>query len=118
MLASLVLLALAANHVSAFPSMLSEAFLNKRNAEPALAESPCPHMAALAKRQAPGITPPFDAATQYVSNTGAHQFVAPGPTDQRGPCMHHLSTVHREICVLTEYRPGSQCYGKPWISTA
>ena len=107
MLASLVLLALAANHVSAFPSMLSEAFLNKRNAEPALAESPCPHMAALAKRQAPGITPPFDAATQYVSNTGAHQFVAPGPTDQRGPCMHHLSTVHRKICVLTEYRPGS-----------
>lgn len=98
MLAFLVLLALAANYVSAFPSMLSETFLNKRNAEPALAESPCPHMAALAKRQAPGITPPFDAATQYVSNTGTHKFVAPGPTDQRGPCKCHLSTFHLNLC--------------------
>lgn len=110
MLTSLVMLALAANHVSAFPAMLSEAFLNKRNAEPALTDSPCPHMAALAKRQAPGITPPFDAATQYVSNTGAHAFVAPGPTDQRGPCKHHLSTIHLEY-VLTEYRPWSKCHG-------
>ena len=30
--------------------------------------------------------PPFDAAAQYVSNQGAHTFVAPGPTDQRGEC--------------------------------
>lgn len=110
MLTSVVLLALAANHVSAFPSMLSEAFLNKQNADPALADSPCPHMAALAKRQAPGVIPPFDAATQYVSNTGAHAFVAPGPTDQRGPCKHPLSTVHLEY-LLTEYRPWSKCHG-------
>ncbi|MCJ1441811.1 MAG: hypothetical protein MMC23_002303 [Stictis urceolatum] len=38
------------------------------------------------KRQAPGITPPFDAEQQYVSNTGAHAFVAPSGDDQRGPC--------------------------------
>lgn len=30
--------------------------------------------------------PPFDPTTQYVSNTGAHAFVAPGSGDQRGPC--------------------------------
>ena len=97
MLASVVLLALAANQVSAFPSMLSEAFLNKRNADPALADAPCPHMAELAKRQAPGITPPFDAATQYVSNTGANAFVAPGPTDARGPCKYCLNIVHLDV---------------------
>ncbi|KAI9658792.1 MAG: hypothetical protein M1821_002352 [Bathelium mastoideum] len=30
--------------------------------------------------------PPFDAAAQYISNQGAHAFVAPGATDQRGEC--------------------------------
>lgn len=85
MLAFLVMLALSVQQVFAFPSFLSEA-LNKRHADQALADSPCPHMAKLAKRQAPGITPPFNAAEQYVSNTGANAFVPPGPTDQRGPC--------------------------------
>ncbi|KAK5117333.1 hypothetical protein LTR62_005950 [Meristemomyces frigidus] len=28
----------------------------------------------------------FDAAAQYVDTTGTHAFVAPGATDQRGPC--------------------------------
>jgi hypothetical protein len=28
----------------------------------------------------------FDAAKQYVSNTGDHAFIAPGPDNQRGPC--------------------------------
>ena len=30
--------------------------------------------------------PPFDAAAQYVSNQGAHAFIAPGPGDDRGEC--------------------------------
>ena len=30
--------------------------------------------------------PPFDAASQLVSTTGEHAFVAPGPGDARGPC--------------------------------
>ena len=46
------------------------------------------------KRQAPGVTPPFDASQQYVSNTGEHAFVAPGPTDQRGPCTHPFVPSH------------------------
>ncbi|KAF7974264.1 hypothetical protein HWV62_13050 [Athelia sp. TMB] len=29
---------------------------------------------------------PFDAATQLVSVSGNHAWIAPGPTDQRGPC--------------------------------
>lgn len=28
----------------------------------------------------------FSASDQYVSNTGSHAFVAPGPNDLRGPC--------------------------------
>ena len=87
MLCFLLLSALLANHAFAFPSILSEAFINKRNAERASIDSPCPHMNELAKRQAPGVTPPFDPSQQYVSTTGEHAFVAPGPTDQRGPCL-------------------------------
>jgi len=39
-----------------------------------------------AKRQTPLSIPPFDAAAQLVSTIGAHAFVAPQSTDQRGPC--------------------------------
>ena len=117
MLTKLAVLALSAQQVSAFPSLLSEAFLNKRNPDPALAGSPCPHMAAeLAKRQAPGVTPPFNAAEQYVSNMGANEFVAPGPTDQRGPCEYNVVRFY-QLIKLMYIRPGSQRYGQPWIST-
>lgn len=99
------LVGFAAQQASAFPSRLSEALIQirsadrqaeieharleerkpgcpfaKRVAEP----EACPY--AREKRQAPGVTPPFDASQQYVSNTGDHAFVAPGPNDQRGPC--------------------------------
>ena len=100
MLFSLVLLALSACNVYGFPSRLFEDLIQKRNAEPTQGDSPCPHMAELAKRdlaegsgyakrQAPGVVPPFNAAEQYVSNQGQYKFVAPGPTDQRGPCKYH-----------------------------
>ena len=32
------------------------------------------------------VQPAFDAKTQYVSTSGQYAWVAPGPTDQRGPC--------------------------------
>ncbi|KAH9837414.1 Cloroperoxidase [Teratosphaeria destructans] len=32
------------------------------------------------------IPPPFDASQQLVDVTGEHEFVPPGPGDQRGPC--------------------------------
>lgn len=97
MLAKVVLLALSVFKVSAFPSRLSEAFLQEQSGDAAPIGSPCPHMVELAKRAAaegskhakrqyPGAVPPFDAAVQYVSNQGEYIFVAPGPTDQRGPC--------------------------------
>ena len=104
MFAFFALLALSVYQVSAFPSQLSEALLQKRQADPIQIDSPCPHIAELAKRaatdgsenakrQAPGVVPPFNAAEQYVSNQGQHSFVAPGPADQRGPCKcSHIKT--------------------------
>lgn len=38
----------------------------------------------LAKRQV--TSPTFNAKEQYVSTKGKYKWVAPGPTDQRGPC--------------------------------
>ncbi|CAK4007144.1 aromatic peroxygenase-like [Lecanosticta acicola] len=34
----------------------------------------------------PLVPPPFDAATQYVSNQGQYAFVAPTASDSRGEC--------------------------------
>ena len=104
MLFSFVLLALSAYNVAGFPSHLSEALVQKRSAD----DSPCPHMVELAKRavaegsehakrQAPGVVPPFNAADQYVSNQGQHKFVAPGPTDQRGPCKYHRKKIEAKL---------------------
>jgi hypothetical protein len=85
---SLAILALSAQNVAAFPAMLSEAMIQIRGANEVQAhasgvEAGCP----FSKRQAKGITPPFDAAQQYVSNQGENAFVPPSGNDQRGPCM-------------------------------
>ena len=117
MLASFALLALSVYQVFAFPSHLSDAFLQNRNADPAHIDSPCPHMVELAitkgseiaKRQAPGTTPPFNAAEQYVSNQGQYEFVAPGPTDQRGPCKSLPAEVKLRRSHI--HRPGPERHG-------
>ena len=116
MLSSIVFVALAAGNAFAFPSLLSEAFVRKRNAEPATVDSPCFYMNEMVKRQAPGVTPPFDAATQYVSNQGAHAFVAPGPTDQRGPCQYHL--IMDQFQCSFDRRSWSERNGQPWVSSS
>ena len=117
MLTGFILLALSANKVSGFPSHLSDAFLQKRSADPAQVDSSCPHMVELAKRaviegsehakrQAPGTVPPFNAAEQYVSNQGQYEFVAPGPTDQRGPCKYHRINVEVKLSLFLYLGPG------------
>ena len=116
MLVSFALLALATPQVSAFPALLSEAFLHGRSAAPdaALIDTPCPHMKELAKRQAPGVTPPFNAKQQYVSTTGAHAFKAPGPDDQRGPCpglnamANHGYMPHNGVGSINDFITGTQ----------
>ncbi|RWA09762.1 heme-thiolate peroxidase [Xylaria grammica] len=82
----LPLLALATSLASAFPRYLSQAFLHPRSASEGRTISNglpgCPFV----KRQAAGVTPPFDAKQQYVSNAGKHAFVPPSGSDRRGPC--------------------------------
>jgi hypothetical protein len=75
----------------AFPAMMTDpnSPLVKRAMEAGLLNAD--PMEKLSKRQDQGtgaaaLAPIFDAASQYVSNTGAHAFKAPGPLDARGPC--------------------------------
>jgi len=66
------------------------------------------------KRQTPVSIPPFDAASQYVSNQGEHKFVAPGPTDQRGPCpglnamANHNYMPHNGIATIQQFIDGTE----------
>lgn len=59
------------------PAMEKRAMIEGRDDPPA-SGVPIPDPAQVA-----GI---FNAELQYVSNAGAHAFVAPGEGDQRGPC--------------------------------
>ena len=131
----LALMGIAAHQVSSFPSYLSEAMIQIRSADrqsqveqaqietrkpgcpfakrdpEAEAEPGCPF--AKEKRQAPGVTPPFDASQQYVSNTGDHAFVAPGPTDQRGPCMHLATHAPYSLVNQVSIRSWLERNGQP-----
>lgn len=86
---------LARMKATAITSILTLAFAGLASAYPSILE----HLEAqeaskkasrwslpFSKRQAPGVIPPFDAASQYVSTSGDYAFVAPGSGDQRGPC--------------------------------
>ncbi|KAF2148326.1 Cloroperoxidase [Myriangium duriaei CBS 260.36] len=52
---------------------------------------------------------PFNASQQYISNQGQYKFVAPGPTDQRGPCpglnamANHGYLPHDGIATIPEF---------------
>ena len=89
---SFLLFTLSAIQVTAFPHLNANSIeeftkLTKKSSEcPHLAKqngAECPHLAKNneLKRQ---IT--FDPATQQVSTTGQHAWVAPGTGDQRGVC--------------------------------
>lgn len=132
---TLALVGIAAQPALSFPSYLSEAMIQIRTAdqkakdanakleqrEPgcpfakreasAEAKPGCPY--AREKRQAPGVTPPFDASQQYVSNTGSHAFKAPSATDQRGPCpglnamANHGYMPHNGIGQMSDFVQGT-----------
>jgi len=62
-----------------------------------------------AVKRAPG----FDAEAQYVSTTGAHAFVPPGPNDLRGPCpglnamANHNYIPHNGVATITQFTQGT-----------
>jgi len=65
------------------------AFAATAQAYPSIADAAAKSLAnrdELQERQFPGAIPPFDAKSQYVSNTGKYAFVPPSGNDQRGPC--------------------------------
>ncbi|KAF2501596.1 hypothetical protein BU16DRAFT_569583 [Lophium mytilinum] len=119
---AVALLSLTPQDVFAFPSHLSEALIQIRTHNEARAaveersssEAPpeCPF--SKQKRQLAGVTPPFDAKSQYVSNTGAHKFVPPSGSDQRGPCpglnamANHGYMPHSGVGSITDFITGTQ----------
>lgn len=88
----------------AFPAGLSDAVAGMNQ------KRDCP----FAKRQAPGVRPPFDPTLQYVSNTGKHAFRAPSSTDRRGPCpglnaaANHGYLPSNGIGTITDFIEGCQ----------
>jgi hypothetical protein len=62
------------------------AFVAGAAAYPSVMEQLQTHTPSSNEKRILGIAPGFNAEAQYVSNTGKHAFVAPGPTDVRGPC--------------------------------
>lgn len=81
---TLAVFALTESSVLAFPAGLEEALLKKS----ALSASDCPHLLLerereRRKKRALGV---FDPVAQKVDVTGAHAWVAPKHSDQRGPC--------------------------------
>ncbi|CAJ2509352.1 Uu.00g143780.m01.CDS01 [Anthostomella pinea] len=110
---TLVSAALSAGPVSAFPAHLAETFSKLRSASDIRSEPNGIPSCPFAKRQLPGVDPPFDAETQYVSNTGDHAFVAPSSNDQRGPCpglnamANHGYLPHNGVASIQEFITGT-----------
>ncbi|RYC57927.1 heme-thiolate peroxidase [Xylaria longipes] len=108
-LSLLLLLFLATSRVSAFPRHLPEALRTASEVRAASEISGC----LFAKRQAAGITPPFNAQQQYVSNTGDHAFVAPSSSDRRSPCpglnamANHGYIPHNGVATIEEFVSGT-----------
>ena len=111
---TLAVAALTCKHVSAFPAVLSDTMINIRSTNEARALASGLDGPAGLKRQAPGVTPPFDAAQQYVSNQGAHAFVPPSGNDQRGPCpglnamANHGYLPHNGVGSINDFISGTQ----------
>ncbi|KAK5170829.1 hypothetical protein LTR04_003088 [Oleoguttula sp. CCFEE 6159] len=98
------------------------ALLSQAVAFPAIAQEAATKMAARAAEDGSLKTkvkrflmpnPGFDAATQYVSNQGAHKFVPPGPGDQRGPCpglnamANHNYLPHNGVATIQQFVDGT-----------
>ena len=106
---STLALGLAVHQAAAFPAVLSDVMLKAR----AEAEAKGIHAEPVQKRQLRGVIPPFDAAEQYVSNTGEHAFVPPSGDDQRGPCpglnamANHGYLPHNGVGTMQDFITGT-----------
>ena len=106
-------------------ALAATGFISAVAAFPALAEALArgelqgPASAHLEARQGVPDHPGFNAAKQYVSNTGGHAFVAPDLAggDQRGPCpgIPTRSCPFFSVCLTLVFTSRSQCNGQPWL---
>jgi len=109
---SAALLLAVAQSATAYPGILRE---YERHASAGLLEHPVERSAAAVPEEKAVLRKRvgFDPKTQYVSTTGDHAFVAPGPTDQRGPCpglnamANHGYLPHNGIATIDQFITGT-----------
>lgn len=95
--------------VIAFPPGVLEALNSVQSGEDLLPRGRSEHI----QRQAPGVTPPFDAAVQYVNNQGDNAFNPPSGFDQRGPCpglnamANHGYLPHNGVATIQQFIDGT-----------
>lgn len=109
----LVALAIAATEISALPSKMFDLSMNEQETRAIAGVVASIEASAKGKRVGTPLAPGFVASEQYVSNTGAHAFVAPGPSDLRGPCpglnamANHNYIPHNGVATITQFIQGT-----------
>lgn len=101
--------ALSVSNVFAFPRLMFDIADNvaERDAVPLEEVTAAIRNNLLEKRQT--TAPGFNAQAQYISTSGANQFVPPGPGDLRGPCpglnalANHNYLPHNGLATITQF---------------
>lgn len=102
-------LALLGASVQAFPTLVLEELAKSGVADEAHVKRQSSASAPQGAGALPLAPPPFDAKSQYISNKGAHAFVAPGAGDARGPCpglnamANHNYLPHNGVATITQF---------------
>lgn len=99
--------------VAAFPSAVFNREVSEEQARSIDGIAAKIEAQAKTRRAGTPLAPGFNAAEQYVSNTGEYAFVAPSSTDLRGPCpglnamANHGYIPHNGVATITEFVQGT-----------
>jgi Peroxidase, family 2 len=102
-----------AAEVDAFPSHMFDLSMSEEEKRTIAGIAASIEASAKSKRVGTPIAPGFSASEQYVSTTGEHAFVPPGPNDLRGPCpglnamANHAYIPHSGVATITEFVQGT-----------
>jgi len=105
---TITLITLVASKATAFPSRMFDMGENERRALDKISAQ----IEASAQKPRQLETPGF-SESQYVSNQGTHAYVAPGPTDLRGPCpglnamANHNYIPHNGVATISQFIQGT-----------
>jgi hypothetical protein len=106
-------LAICATEVVAFPSRMFETSFTEKERRSIAGIAATIKAEAKERRAGTPLAPGFNSQQQYVSNTGDHAFVAPGPNDLRGPCpglnamANHGYIPHNGVATITQFVQGT-----------